>query len=172
MREKDQVSCCFFFLPGQQLDGNAWTLPVGIRKSDENRAAVHATQKGGSPRDDGDRPAGVGSRKERKNLGKVSNLPESHSDFSDSLKRRKDNTAPPPQKKKTKSKDIMSRLQIVLRTGKLDFFHSFSWLAIPLAQCFSQSMSWHSNVWVGQDVRLVFCLFVFCIVAPIVLSCL
>lgn len=102
MREKDQVSCCFFFLPGQQLDGNAWTLPVGIRKSDENRAAVHATQKGGSPRDDGDRPAGVGSRKERKNLGKVSNLPESHSDFSDSLKRRKDNTAPPPQKKKDK----------------------------------------------------------------------
>lgn len=53
---------------------------------------------GGIPRDVGNREAGMGSRKGRKKPRKLSNLPASHSDFSDSLK--KENPSPKRQQAK------------------------------------------------------------------------
>ena len=104
------------------------------------------------------------SRKERNNLGKASNLPESHSDFSDSLKRMKDNTPLPTKKgKRQKAKPQLgqsTRYKVKAANSaenrKAGLFHSFSWLAISSAQHFCQSMSRHSKFWVGQDVCLLF----------------
>lgn len=74
---------------------------------------------GSIPRDGGTREAGVGSRKGRKNPGKLSNLPASHSDFSDSLNRKK--IYPPKGNKKNprlvSPQEMKARLQTALSMG-------------------------------------------------------
>lgn len=46
----------------------------------------------------------MGGRKEKKSLGKLSDLPASHSEFSDSLKRKKTYLHPPKRAKKQNPK--------------------------------------------------------------------
>lgn len=99
---------------------------------------------GGSQRGYGD---GV---KEKRSLGKLSNLPASHSEFSDLLKEGK-HTHPPKKRSKSKTPnpilvtllEIKARQQTVLRMGTLDFFTASAgsqspWLGVspnPSLEC-------------------------------------